>query len=1101
MKAKMSRITAIAILVTGLLTPCLSAAGPTDESFAEFSKYKYGESRIAVKAVEKAVYLASGDAKSRAEMARRLVVLIEDKSATVEAKNLTCRLLPLVGDRSAVKPLAALMDDPKTAESARGALQRLDLPEAAGALRDAMVKATGVAKVGLINSIAARRDAEAIGALKALLSDKDADVASAAIAALGEIGNAEASAALTDTKLTPTPALLDAMLQCAETNTESAVSIYKRLISAGRDDNCKWAGLTGLAKCSGADAMAPLLDVLDGDNTRQHVRALSLIAILPGEKVTRAMTDRLAKSRKAVRVLLLDALAQRGDRGAADAVAGLLADKDADVQSAAITAIGKLGGAKHIETLSKIAAANNPAARASLASLPGKGVDAALVAGISRGKPAVRAELIAAAAARGVKDAAPAMLTAATDSETAVRQAACKALAQLAGKNELPKLVALLASASTDADRQGLSQAVLATGRRMEDNPAVSKAILVGLKKSEGESSGALLKTVACFGGSDALPAVVERVNSRNAIVSEAALRALTNWPDAAACGSLLKIISDTKNSKHRILAMRGYLRLAPLSKDPAGALEQIRKLVKTPEDKRMMLSAMGSAASIESLSAAMSMLGDADVKNEAALAALAIARQLAATQKSAVLDAVEKIRATNPPKAILASADTVEKFAKSRHRRRRSAPARKTYDRKVVDARRKQLAAAGPKGCKMVLYFDCGVETQAGASSGPRIKQLSGSSWVWSGTGGTPAGTVAYDNDNVSFSLTKLDAKKQYALGFSWWDPDNNARVQSLWAAPKGGKDTQLLKATKLTNRKASELTVGIPKALYSGGQVKLTFKRESRSNVVVGEVWVWEAGAGAEIKIPAVTKTVDPPPALKPKLKGVIPSPKDTSKTNVLIVTGVEHPGHKWKQTAPLLAGILAADKRMEIQIVEDPHQLASPKVHEYDVLVIHFMDWKVPSPGAEARANFKKFVSSGGGLVFVHFACGAWQDWDEFDKIAGRAWNPKMRGHDRRGPFTVEIAKPDHPIAKGMKNFETTDELYTCLDGKTPIEVLAHARSKVDKKLYAMAFVLQFGKGRVFHCVLGHDVKAFEAPGVGELYRRGTAWAGKIDPVAAK
>ena len=33
------------------------------------------------------------------------------------------------------------------------------------------------------------------------------------------------------------------------------------------------------------------------------------------------------------------------------------------------------------------------------------------------------------------------------------------------------------------------------------------------------------------------------------------------------------------------------------------------------------------------------------------------------------------------------------------------------------------------------------------------------------------------------------------------------------------------------------------------------------------------------------------------------------------------------------------------------------------------------------------------------------------------------------------------------KGMKGFETRDELYTCLTGDYPIQVLAEAKSKID------------------------------------------------------
>ena len=112
-------------------------------------------------------------------------------------------------------------------------------------------------------------------------------------------------------------------------------------------------------------------------------------------------------------------------------------------------------------------------------------------------------------------------------------------------------------------------------------------------------------------------------------------------------------------------------------------------------------------------------------------------------------------------------------------------------------------------------------------------------------------------------------------------------------------------------------------------------------------------------------------------------------------------------------------------------------------------------------------------------------------KFMEIAGRSWNPKLRGHDPFGKFTVNIADKNHPITKGMKDFDQTDELYTCLDGDAPIHILASAVSKVDKKVYPMAFTCKPGKGRVFHCVLGHNMTSFNSS-VNELYRRGTAWS---------
>jgi type 1 glutamine amidotransferase len=169
-----------------------------------------------------------------------------------------------------------------------------------------------------------------------------------------------------------------------------------------------------------------------------------------------------------------------------------------------------------------------------------------------------------------------------------------------------------------------------------------------------------------------------------------------------------------------------------------------------------------------------------------------------------------------------------------------------------------------------------------------------------------------------------------------------------------------------------------------------------------------------------------------------------------------------------------------------------LDSKAIHAYDALVLHFMNWESPAPGPEARENLRQFVSGGKGLMLVHFACGAFQDWPEFRNLAGRSYDPKLPPHDPRGPFTVDITDVPHPVTKGLKAFEADDELYTCLAGDRPITVLAKARSKVDQKDYPMAFVSNYGQGRVFHSPLGHDVKALNAPGVGDLFRRGCAWA---------
>ncbi len=215
------------------------------------------------------------------------------------------------------------------------------------------------------------------------------------------------------------------------------------------------------------------------------------------------------------------------------------------------------------------------------------------------------------------------------------------------------------------------------------------------------------------------------------------------------------------------------------------------------------------------------------------------------------------------------------------------------------------------------------------------------------------------------------------------------------------------------------------------------------------------------------------------------------------VLIVTGEDYPGHKWKLTTPVLAEQIEKGARLQTDVLNDLTKLTSARLDDYDAVVVHFKNYDPQVPGRAGLDKLRQYVQGGGGLVLVHFACGAFQEFkDDFQKLGGRVWNPKLRGHDPYGKFRVDIAAGDHPVTRGMEAFETTDELYTCLEGGAPITVLATAVSKVDGATYPIAFALTPERGRVFHCVLGHDARAFKNEGAGQLFRRGTAWAAGLD-----
>src|SRR5207237_853258 len=109
-----------------------------------------------------------------------------------------------------------------------------------------------------------------------------------------------------------------------------------------------------------------------------------------------------------------------------------------------------------------------------------------------------------------------------------------------------------------------------------------------------------------------------------------------------------------------------------------------------------------------------------------------------------------------------------------------------------------------------------------------------------------------------------------------------------------------------------------------------------------------------------------------------------------------------------------------------------------------------------------------------------------------------------HGARRPFQVTARQPDHPILKGLPPvwMHAPDELYAALRGPgKDMTVLATAHSDPHNEGTGhdepILMALNFGKGRVFHTVLGHDATALSCVGFITTFQRGTEWAatGKV------
>jgi HEAT repeat protein len=248
-----------AMAMLGLAAPATHADEALDKAFEALKSYDWGQDRAALQPIEKAVAAVHDDAAARKGLETQLAGVL-GSDAPQAAKDFVCRQLSLVGSAESVPAVAALLVDEKLSHMARYALERIPDDAAVKAMRDVLPKVKGRVKVGVINSLGVRRDAESGSALVGLLEDSDQEVVAAAAAALGAIGNTEAAKALGtfQSKASEAVALAvaDAYLSCAEHlladgKKTDAMKIYKTLSKPDQPKHIQLAARRGLLAALG----------------------------------------------------------------------------------------------------------------------------------------------------------------------------------------------------------------------------------------------------------------------------------------------------------------------------------------------------------------------------------------------------------------------------------------------------------------------------------------------------------------------------------------------------------------------------------------------------------------------------------------------------------------------------------------------------------------------------------------------------------------------------------------------------------------------------------------------------------------------------------
>ncbi len=236
------------------------------------------------------------------------------------------------------------------------------------------------------------------------------------------------------------------------------------------------------------------------------------------------------------------------------------------------------------------------------------------------------------------------------------------------------------------------------------------------------------------------------------------------------------------------------------------------------------------------------------------------------------------------------------------------------------------------------------------------------------------------------------------------------------------------------------------------------------------------------------------------------------------VLIVDGQNN--HDWRATTPLMRSMLE-DGGFTVQVATVPAEglerdeftVPLDRVH---VVVGNFTD----IGGAPAPTRFfdelTTWVAAGGGFVAVHAATAGMEHLPDYVRMVGLGWGNAGRGdrlvvddsgrvirtpkgegpntgHGPIEPIQVTV-RSDHPIVHGLpQQWQVRDELWFAARGPAEgLHVLATGYAPQTEQNEPVLWTVDFGKGRVFVQLLGHDTDTMQDVSFRTTLIRGCQWA---------
>ena len=189
-----------------------------------------------------------------------------------------------------------------------------------------------------------------------------------------------------------------------------------------------------------------------------------------------------------------------------------------------------------------------------------------------------------------------------------------------------------------------------------------------------------------------------------------------------------------------------------------------------------------------------------------------------------------------------------------------------------------------------------------------------------------------------------------------------------------------------------------------------------------------------------------------------------------------------HDWKNNTPILKAVMDQTNDFEVTFTENLDDLKE-RIKDFDIIAVYTTGMELAKEQEEGLCDF---IEKGGGFVGIHSASDSFKNADRYWEMVGG----RFAGHGG-GKYTVYIYDHDHPITKGLKDFEIEDETY-CHNYHRNAQMRSLTRMNRGNERQSMSWVSFYGRGRVFYTGNGHGRQAWSNPHFQQLVVRAMYWA---------